>query len=78
MGRNDLYVIEARKPDGSLDLEGRQPWAAFGDKAFTGISEDAMAKIVYRYCPNATLTGMDIMAWPSNIDPRWKARRKYW
>jgi len=75
---NELYVIECRKPDGSLDFAAPQPESVFGMRAINGISEDAMAKIVYRRCPNAVLTGTNIPSWPANVDPRWHARRKTW
>lgn len=75
---NEKYVIECRKPDGSLDFSGLQPEGVFGNAAITGISIDQMAKTIYAALPFATLTGDSIVKWPSMIDPRWSARRKYW
>jgi hypothetical protein len=73
-----FYVIEARHTDGRLDLSGAQPESVFGTHAITGITEDAMAKTVYRLRPDAVLMGSDIPRWPSHIDSRWSARRKTW
>lgn len=73
-----LYVIECRKPDGSLDFSGRQPERFFGNAAITGISENAMAKAVFRFKPDATMDGRHIARWPSIIDPRFIARQKTW
>lgn len=75
---NELYVIEARDPDGKLDLRGPQPESVFGNAAITGITEEAMARTVFRHKPEACLRGDDLDRWPSLIDPRWIARRKYW
>ena len=76
--RQDLFVIEARKPDGTLDLSGLQPETVFGMAAITGISEDGMARVIFRRLPEACLQGDRISSWPSMIDPRFKARRKTW
>jgi hypothetical protein len=76
--RFDIYVIECRNPDGSLDLRGRQPEEVFGAAAYNGISTDAMAKRIYRDFPDAALRGETISAWPSIFEARWRARRKYW
>lgn len=76
--RHDLYVIEARKPDGVLDLSGLQPETVFGMAAIHGISEDAMADAIFRKCPEACLRGDSISSWPSMVDPRFRARRKTW
>ena len=73
-----LYIIESRRPDGSLDLSGRQPEEAFGMRAITGIDEHAIAQAVWRHQPGAVLTGDAIAFWPSIIDPRWRAREKTW
>lgn len=74
----NLYVIEKRDETGSLDFSEPQPNKFFGLAAITGISEDAMAKVVFRLAPDAVLTGMDIPAWPSHVDARFSARRKTW
>jgi hypothetical protein len=74
-----LYVIECRKPDGSLDFAEPQPWQVFGKKAITGIDDDEMAKVVFAKGPHdVVLEGGHIGRWPAFIDPRWSARRKYW
>jgi len=72
------YVIERRHADGSLDLGGPQPESVFGVAAITGISEDAMAKAIFRHKPDAVMRGDNISRWPSLIDERWIARRKTW
>jgi hypothetical protein len=78
MRKHDLYVIECRT-NGQLDFTGKQPESFFGNAAITGISEDAMAKVVYRGVgPDVMLDGLTISAWPSLIDPRWAARSKTW
>lgn len=76
--RSDRYVIECRTPEGKLDFTGQQPEAVFGMEAIQGISEDRMAKVIFRHDPDAVLTGDRISAWPSVIDSRWIARRKTW
>ena len=73
-----LYVIECRKPNGSLDFDGTQPNEFFGMEAIRGISSDQMAKKIFRQHPDAALTGDTIAAWPSIIDSRWRARPKTW
>lgn len=78
MGSRDLYVIEARDPDGTLDLRGKQPEEVFGLAAIKGITEDAMAKKIFAKFPDAVLRGDTISAWPSLFDSRWRARRKTW
>lgn len=72
-----LYVIE-RRVDGQLQLDGRQPESVFGHRSISGISEDAMAKAVFRHKPDAPLRGDNIPSWPSFIDPAWVARVKTW
>lgn len=74
----DLYVIECRNPDNSLDLRGAQPESIFGSAAIHGITSDQMAKRIYRDHPDAVLRGETISAWPSIFDNRWRARRKTW
>lgn len=73
-----LYVIECRKPDGSLDFSGAQPEQTFGPLAITGISEMLMANVVFHFVPGVTLDGRELLAWPAKIDPRWRARLKTW
>lgn len=76
---SQLWVIEARTSDGQLDLTAPQPESVFGLAAIRGITEDAMAKIVFRHVPDdISLSGMAIGSWPAHIDPRWVARRKTW
>lgn len=75
----ERYVIECRAPDGSLDLTGPQPENVFGLAAITGISEDAMARVLFSRCGDGiVLDGGNICGWPSKIDPRRKARRRTW
>lgn len=77
--KNDLWVIEARTSDGKLDLTAPQPESVFGNAAITGITDDAMAKIVYRHVSDdVSLDGRMIGLWPARIDSRWIARRKTW
>jgi hypothetical protein len=78
MNGHNVYVIECRKLDGSLDFTGLQPESVYGMRAITGISENAMGDITLRLKPDAILTGHNITMWPSFIDYRWKARRKTW
>lgn len=73
-----LYVIEARTHDGALDLKAADPVTVFGIAAITGISEDAMAKVIFRQVPDATLDGREIALWPGKINPAWRARAKTW
>lgn len=74
----NLYVIEARKPDGSLDFTNPQPEQIFGNAAIHGIEQDRMAKIVFRHAPNAVLTGDAVSQWPRFVDSRFSARVKTW
>lgn len=78
MSSRELYVIEARTPEGKLDMTAPQPEKYFGMQAITGISEDAMARVVYRHNANVTLDGRHVLNWPIAIDKRFKARRKTW
>jgi hypothetical protein len=73
-----LYVIEARTPEGALDFKAPDPSMVFGQAAITGISEDAMARIIFRRMPDVTLTGDTITAWPTLLNAAWKARVKTW
>jgi hypothetical protein len=72
------WIIEARYASGRLDLTAPQPETVFGMGAIHGMTEDAIAHIVYEHVPGAVLTGDRIAQWPSLIDPRWVARRKTW
>lgn len=76
--RDDLWIIECRSPNGSLDFTGAQPEAVFGAGAITGMTSDAMAKTIFRAHPDAVLTGDSIALWPHVIDSRFTARRKTW
>ena len=76
--RRDLYVIEARMPDGMLDLRGLQPYEVFGIGALRGISKDQMAKVIWRHCPDAVLTGDTVPLWPRYLNRQWTARPKTW
>lgn len=82
--REDRYIIEARHPDGSLDLTAPQPEEFWGIKAITGISQDEMARVIYRLHPEVDtsrsilLDGAQICLWPRVIDIRFTARRKTW
>jgi hypothetical protein len=72
------YIIEARNTDGTRALRGPQPETVFGNGAITGMSEDDIAKVIFRHKPEASLDGRNIAYWPSVIDERWIARRKTW
>lgn len=76
--RNDLYVIECRKPDGTLDLNGQQPEAVFGSGAYHGLTSNQIAKQLFARDPEALLDGRYVTEWPRLLDPRWVARRKTW
>lgn len=73
----ELYVIEKRGRDGCLDFSAPQPEDFFGLAAITGVSEDAMAKVVYRHCPDVVLCGTN-MQWAANINPGFHTRLKTW
>jgi len=78
-GRNTRYVIECRDESGKLDFTKPQPEDVFGMRAIHGISEDGMAREVWRVKgDDVVLTGSNLLAWPSFIDPRWRARVKTW
>jgi hypothetical protein len=74
----DLWVIEKRLDDGSLDLTYPQPEDYFGLAAIKGITSDAIAKKVYARKPEAVLLGDRIARWPSLLHPGFVARRKTW
>lgn len=76
--RFDLYIIEARHPDGRLDLTEPQPESVFGPGAIRGMGDDAMATAIFTREPDAVLDGRHVALWPAMIDPRWIARRKTW
>ena len=80
--RADQWIIEKRV-FGVLDLSAPQPEQFFGDKAITGITEDQIAKVVYRHVDarggkDVVLDGRNIAFWPSLIDGSFVARRKTW
>ena len=74
----ELWIIEKRDTAGQLDMSDPQPEKYFGHPAITGMSEDAMAKAVWRYNDDAVLTGQNIPLWPSLVHPGFTARRKTW
>ena len=75
----DLWIIEARNSDGDLDFRTLQPQHIFGRNSITGMTSDAMAKVIYRHDPLAPqLNGSDIENWPKLLHPMWVARRKTW
>ena len=74
----NLWIIEARTPDGALDLAAPQPEEVFGPGSVLGMSSDAMAKCIYARVPDITLDGREIPTWPRYIDPRFTAREKTW
>lgn len=76
--RTDLYVIEARNPDGGLSFSDPQPESIFGNGAIYGITDDTMAKTIFRHQPDAVLTGDSVSTWPALLDSRFVARRKTW
>lgn len=78
MSSRDLWVIERRKADGSLDLKGAQPEEAFGPGAYLGLSDWSMSRVIYARLPEAVLRGDQIAAWPGLLDPAWIARPKTW
>ena len=75
----DLWIIEARNRNGELEFRTLQPQHIFGRDSITGMSEDAIAKVIYRHDPLAPpLDGSDIPNWPKRLHPMWVARRKTW
>lgn len=58
----DLYLIERRNEDGSMDFRGPQPETLFGKVAYQGIDPDSMAQVIYRHKPEAELYGNAIPA----------------
>jgi len=79
--KGEKWIIEARNPDGSLDLGSLQPEVVFGAKAITGMTADQIASAIYRFFGDSwspMLSGTEVETWPSYIDRRWTARRKTW
>jgi len=76
--RTDLWIIERRDETGQLLLNDPQPETYFGGGAITGITEDALAKAVFRNFPEALMDGRHIPTWPSIVHPEFIARRKTW
>lgn len=81
--RKRRWIVECRKPDGSLDFSDPQPGTVFGLKAIDGMDEDTMAKVIFdhadrRGLPEPVMEGGSIGRWPSILDPRWSAREKTW
>lgn len=76
--RTDLWIIECRKPDGTLDFAVPQPESVFGNAAISGMDDHAMAVVIFRKLPDAVLEGHMIATWPSLLDARWRARQKTW
>ena len=76
---NTRYVIEARDAEGRLLLgDHPDPVEKFGLAAVTGMDEDKMAKVIWRWNNDAVLKGDDILNWPRVLNPNWVARRKTW
>jgi hypothetical protein len=76
--RHQLWIIEARDESGQLKLDCPQADSFFGMGAIIGMTEDTMAKTIFRKIPDATLDGGSIAAWPKLINPHWTARKKTW
>ena len=76
--RRDVYIIEARDTNGKLNLKCEQPENFFGKSAIKRISANEMARIIFREVPKAILDGQNIHAWPSIVNPIWKARKRTW
>lgn len=73
-----IWIIEARNDDGSLDLNCEQPTTVFGKRAITGMSDWEMSRVIYARDNKVVLCGDSIAKWPSSINPKWKARVKTW
>lgn len=73
-----FYIIERRYADSTLDFKRPQPEDIFGDGAIDGMTEDAIAKLVWRHNPDANLRGDNVMLWPSFVHPQFRARVKTW
>lgn len=76
----DLWIIEKRRPDGTLDLSAPQPESFFGNDAVFGMSVTRMAEMIFRLNPNPeiALHGTNIPLWPKNVNEHFQARRKTW
>jgi hypothetical protein len=72
------WIVECRNPDGTMDLEGRQPHSVFGVLAMTGMKIETLKKIILEKHPCAVLRAETITAWPSIFDSRWRAKLKTW
>ena len=72
------YVIEKRHPSGNLDFSDPQAHDVFGMSAIKGITEDEIAKVVFKRLPDATLDGMGLLGWAAKVDPKFVTRVKYW
>lgn len=72
------WIIEARNPDGTLNLRDPQPEAFFGNGAIHGMTDYQIAKVVWRHAPDAELHGDSIATWPRAVDARFLARQKTW
>lgn len=72
------YIIEARNPDGSLDLKCEQPETVFGRKSISGMTLNEIAKTIFRFKPDAVLDGGSIPLWATAINPKWVIREKTW
>lgn len=78
MSARDLWIIEKRNADGSLNLTDPQPHQIFGMGAIHGMDDNAMAQVIFRKVPDAVMDGRFVAHWPQLIDPQFTARRKYW
>jgi hypothetical protein len=76
--RHQLWIIEARDESGQLIFDCPQPNTFFGLDSIHGMTEDGMAKTIFRKIPDATLDGGSIAMWPKLINPHWIARKKTW
>ena len=74
----DRWIIECRTPAGALDFTAPQHETIFGAGCITGLTEDQIAKTVFRLQPDAVMRGDAIATWPALVDPRFIARRKTW
>lgn len=73
-----LYIIEARDESGQLKFDCQRPDEFFGLQSIHGMSDDEMARPIFRQIPDATLDGGNIPNWPKLINPHWTARVKTW
>lgn len=73
-----LWIVEKRHADGSLDLSEPQPTHYFGLKSITGMTDDVMAKVVYRHNADVLLDGRYIPDWPRVLHSSFVARVKTW